>query len=129
MYGILATVALGIAAVAAVLAAAGAALQSNLSTAAAALCAAVFVVPGVYFLAHSRRLRARDVALAHAAAFARSRGTLRIQELAEELVVSQDVAERILRAAIREGHLTGNFEGRDRFVTGREDGSQSAGRV
>jgi len=122
----LAAGALGMAAVAAVLAAAGAALQSAMSAGAAGLCAALFAVPGFYFLAHSRRLRSRDVALVHAAAFVRSRGTVRIEELAEELRASQEDARKVLRIAIEEGHVEGRFEGRDRFVVnsivGREAG-------
>lgn len=115
-YEVLAAGTLGVAAVAGVLAAAGAALQSALGAGAAGLCAALFAVPGIYFLVYSRRLRSRDAALAHAAAFARSRGTLGIGELADELRVSPHDAEKILRKAVEEGHLFGRFEGRNGFV-------------
>jgi hypothetical protein len=102
--------------VAAVLAAAGVALQQVLGVAASTLCAGLFLVPGLYFLAYARRLGARDVALAHVARLAEGRDTVRIQELAEELDVPPADAEKILRTALREGHLQGRFEGSDRFV-------------
>lgn len=127
LYEMLAAGALGVAAVAAVLAAAGAALQSALSAGAAGLCAAVLGVPGFYFLAYSRRLRSRDLALVHAAAFARSRGTVRIEELAEELRVSREDARKVLRIAIEEGHVEGRFDGRDRFVVDPIVGAEAGG--
>jgi len=116
-YDLLATVSLALAGVGAVLAAAGAVLQQVISVAAATLCTLVFLVPGLYFLAYARRLKARDLALAHAAAFATARGTLDVQDLAAELSVSGEVATRILRTAIREGHLRGRFDDRGRFVS------------
>lgn len=108
--------ALTIAGLSTILAIAGAALQQGLSVAAASLCAALFSVPGLYFLGYSRRLRSREIALAHAASFATARQAIRIQELADELRVPPKDAERILRTAIQEGHVRGRFEGPDRFV-------------
>ncbi|MGI0149881.1 MAG: hypothetical protein ACREDF_10175 [Thermoplasmata archaeon] len=120
-YEMLATGALAIAGVAVVLAAAGAALQQALSAGAASLCAVLFFVPGVYFFGYSRRLRARDLVLVHAAAFAKGRDAIRIQDLAEELRVPREDAERILRIAVQEGHLRGRFEAPDRFVAQRPE--------
>ena len=115
-YDLLATASLATAGVAAILAVAGAALQHFLSVAAATLCAIVFFVPGAYCLAYARRLQARDLALAHAAAFAKARGTLDLTELATELAVSSSDAEKILLTAVTEGHLRGRFDGRGRFI-------------
>jgi len=117
LYELLATSSLAIAGVGGILAAAGAVLQQVISVAAATLCALVFVVPGLYFLAYARRLKARDLALAHAAAYATARGTLDVKDLAAELSVSGEVAAKILRTAVREGHLRGRFDERGRFVT------------
>jgi hypothetical protein len=116
LYELVATGTLAMSAIGAVLATAGALLQQALGAIAAALCALVFVVPGLYFLVYARRLRARDVALAHAATFVRGRAAIRVQELAEELRVPREDAERILRIAVLEGFLQGRFEGTDRFV-------------
>lgn len=116
LYDLLATVSLAVAGVGAILAAAGAVLQQVISVAAATLCTLVFLVPGLYFLAYARRLKARDLALAHAAAYATARGTLDVEDLATELSVSGEVAVKILRTAIREGHLRGRFDERGRFV-------------
>jgi len=115
-YEILSVAALAIAGGSAILAVAGAALQRTLSATAASLCAAVFLVPGLFFFAHQRRLGARDLALAHVAALARERGTLDLGDLADELRVSRADAEKLLRTAIREGHLRGAFDHRGRFV-------------
>jgi len=115
-YDLLATVSLALAGVGAILAAAGAVLQQVISVAAATLCTLVFLVPGLYFLAYARRLSARDLALAHAAAYATARGTLEVNDLATELSVTGEVATRILRTAVREGHLRGRFDERGRFV-------------
>lgn len=116
MYEVLATISLAVAGVSGVLAGAGAVLQQVISVAAAALCAFVFLIPGLYFLAYAHRLRSRDLALAHAAAYAVTRGTLEVGDLATELSVSGEVAARILRTAVREGHLRGRFDERGRFV-------------
>ena len=115
-YELLAAVTLAIAGGLVVLAVAGAALQQTMSVAAASLCAFTFLVPGLCFLAYGRRLRARDIALVHAAAFATARGTLEVEDLASELRVSREDAEKILRTAVREGHLAGDFDERGRFV-------------
>src|SRR5947209_19921501 len=115
-YELVATVARAIGCVAGLLAAVGAALIHPLSAAAAALCAILFLVPGLYILGYARGLRARDVALAHTAAFAISRGAFDLQDLASELSVSKDDAEKILQTAVQEGHLRGRFDDRGRFV-------------
>lgn len=115
-YDLLAAATLATAGGAAILAVAGAALRQSLSAAAAALCAFAFLVPGAYFLAYARRLRARDLALVHAAAFAKARGTLDVKDLASELAVSRHDAEKILRTAVREGHLHGRFDDRGQFI-------------
>jgi hypothetical protein len=121
VYAILGAGALAIAGLSTTLAIAGAALQQGLSVAAASLCAALFLVPGLYFLGHSRRLSSREIALAHTASFATARDAIRIQELADELQVPPKDAEQILRTAIREGHLRGRFEGPDRFVADKHE--------
>ena len=118
-YELLAAGVLALSLASAILAAAGAALQQTLGVAASSLCAVTFLVPGLYFLGYSRRLRSRDLALAHAAAFVRSRDAIRIPELANELQVPPDDADRILRLAVEEGYLEGTFESEDRFVPGR----------
>jgi len=121
-YDLLATVSLAVAGVGAIFAAAGAVLQQVISVAAATLCTLVFLVPGLYFLAYARRLNARDLALAHAAAYATARGTLDVNDLATELSVSGEVAAKILRTAVREGHLRGRFDERGRFVVAETPG-------
>ena len=128
LYEVLATTSLALAVVGGILAGAGAVLQQVISVAAATLCAIVFLVPGLYFLAYSRRLRSRDLALAHAAAYAVTRGTLEVTDLAAELSVSNEVAARILRTAVREGHLRGRFDDRGRFVA-EPNGSAPGGRA
>ena len=116
LYEVLATISLAVAGVSGILAGAGAVLQQVISVAAATLCAVVFLVPGLYFLAFARRLGSRDLVLAHAAAYAVTRGTLEVSDLAAELSVSDAVAARILQTAVREGHLRGRFDERGRFV-------------
>jgi len=118
-YELLAAGVLALSLASAILAAAGAALQQTLGVAASSLCAVAFLVPGLYFLGYSRRLRSRDLALLHTAAFVRSRDAIRIRDLADELQVPPDDADRILRMAIEEGYLEGTFESEDRFVPGR----------
>jgi hypothetical protein len=115
-YELLAAGTLAISGIAIGLAIAGTVLQQPLGVASSAVCAALFIVPGLYFLGYARRLRTRDVALAHVAAFAAGRGSIRIEDLAEELHVPPAEAERILRTAVREGHLRGRFVAPDRFV-------------
>lgn len=121
VYAILGAGALAIAGLSTTLAIAGAALQQGLSVAAASLCAALFLVPGLYFLGHSRRLSSREIALAHTASFATARDAIRIKDLADELQVPPKDAEQILRTAIREGHLRGRFEGADRFIADKRE--------
>jgi hypothetical protein len=128
LYEVLATISLAVAGVSGILAGAGAVLQQVISVAAATLCAFVFLVPGLYFLAYARRLGSRDLALAHAAAYAVTHGTLELSDLAAELSVSGDVAARILRTAVREGHLRGHFDERGRFVA-EPDGPAPGGRT
>jgi len=115
-YQIVSAAALAIAGGSAILAVAGAALQQTLSATAASLCATVFLIPGLFFFAYQRRFRARDLALAHVAAIARARRTLDLEDLAGELHVSREDAEKVLRTAVREGHLRGTFDERGRFV-------------
>ena len=117
---------LTIAAGAAILAAAGAALQQALSATAAALCAGIFLVPGLYFFRYQRALRVRDLALEHVATFAMARGTIEVRDLAEELKVSREDADRFLRTAVREGHLQGSFDEQGRFVAERNPPEREA---
>jgi len=116
LYDLLATTSLAVAGVGGILATAGALLQQVISVAAATVCTLVFLVPGLYFLSYARRLKARDLALAHAAAYATARGTLDVKDLAAELAVSGEVAAKILRTAVREGHLRGRFDESGHFV-------------
>jgi len=118
-YEMLGIVTLALSAAATVLAVAGAAFQQTLGVGAASLCAVLLVVPGLYFLGYSRRLGARDLALAHTAAFVKARGDIRIQDLAEELHASPATTRHVLRIAVQEGHVRGHFEGDARFVAER----------
>ncbi|HKW42829.1 MAG TPA: hypothetical protein VJP06_01460 [Thermoplasmata archaeon] len=119
-YNVLGATALAVAGIAGILAGAGAFLAQGLSVAAASLCAIVFLVPGLYFLAFARRLRSREIVLAHAAAFAATRPILVVADLAAELDISNAVAEKVLRTAIREGHLQGRFDSQGRFIASKE---------
>lgn len=127
-YALLATVTLSFAVAAGILAVVGGILGQGLAAGASLLCAGVLGIPGIYFLGHERRLRARDLALIHAARFAQSRTPLDLDDLATELRVPRADAERILQTAIREGHARGTFDREGRFIpseTGpseREDG-------
>ena len=116
VYELLAAGTLGLSGVGVVLAVAGAAFQQVLGVAAAALCAVLLLVPGLFFLAFSRRLASRDLALAHAASFAKGREAIRIQDLADELRVPREAAMRVLQVAIHEGYLRGTFRGSNTFV-------------
>ncbi len=120
-YQIVSAAALAIAGGSAILAVAGAALQQTLSATAASLCATVFLIPGLFFFAYQRRFRARDLALAHVAAIARARGTLELNALADELRISREDAEKVLRTAVNEGHLRGTFDARGRFIVAPSD--------
>jgi len=119
VYELLAAGTLGLSGVGVVLAVAGAAFQQVLGVAAAALCAVLLLVPGLFFLAFSRRLASRDLALAHAASFAKGREAIRIQDLADELRVPREAAMRVLQVAIQEGYLRGTFRGSETFVAER----------
>jgi len=114
---VLAIVTLSSAGTATVLAVAGGLLGQTLAAWGSLLCAVVLGLPGLYFLAYIRGLRAREVALAHAGRFVRSRGVVELADLATELHVSRDDAEKILRIAVREGHASGTIDDRGRFVT------------
>ena len=119
VYELLAAGTLGLSGVGVVLAVAGAAFQQVLGVAAAALCSVLLLVPGLFFLALSRRLASRDLALAHAASFAKGREAIRIQDLADELRVPREAAMRVLQVAIQEGYLRGTFRGSETFVAER----------
>ena len=85
--------------------------------AAAALCAAVFFVPGLLFLRYWRQLYARDLALAHAANLADQAGVTDGKRLGAQLEVPEEDATKILAIAIREGHLSGEMDAKGRFVS------------
>lgn len=116
-YRVLALFALTIAASAAVLAGVALGLAHLFEAGAAALCAAVFFVPGLVFLNQWHRLYARDVALAHAAALAKASVVMDGQALAAELHVPPEDARKILRTAVREGLLQGTVDEHGRFVS------------
>ena len=120
-YQIVSAATLAIAGGSAILALAGAALQQTLSATAASLCAAAFLVPGLFFFRYQRRFRARDLALAHVAAIARARGTVELNGLADELHIYREDAEKVLRTAVNEGHLRGTFDARGRFIAAPSD--------
>ena len=126
-YTVLATLSLSMASTAAILAAVGGLLGQTLAASASLLCAGVFGVPGIYFLGHVRRLAARDVALAHAGRFAQSHRVLDTADLASELHVSREDAERILRTAIREGYASGTFDDRGQFVAAESHATKEDG--
>ncbi len=102
---------------AAVLAAVAFGLGRVFESSAAALCAAVFFVPGLGFLRHWRRLYVRDLALAHAAKLAEDAGVVDAQTLAKQLDVSEADATKILKLAIREGLAKGEVDDRGGFVS------------
>lgn len=101
----------------AVLMAVAFALSRAFEAGAAALCAAVFFVPGILFLRHWRRLYVRDLALAQAANLAEKAGVTDGKALGTQLEVPQEDATKILQTAIREGHLRGEMDKRGRFVS------------
>ncbi len=84
---------------------------------AAALCSAVFFVPGLLFLNHWRRLRSRDLALAHAGSIADKEGVIDSVALGERLKIPKEDAGKILRTAIREGHAQGEIDAAGRYVS------------
>ncbi len=85
--------------------------------AAAGICAAAFLVPGLLFLNQWRRLASRDLALAHAAKLADEAGVTDGRALAKQLDVSEEDASKILQTALREGVLQGEIDPRGRFVS------------
>lgn len=115
LYTGLAAVAIALAATGAILSIVGLALARADAAGAAAICAVVFFVPGLAFLNHSRRLRARDAALLHVAGLVRDAGVVDADGIAEALDVPREDAARILRTAASEGHLRGRLDG-GRFV-------------
>lgn len=84
---------------------------------AALLCAAVFFLPGLFFLRFWRRLYARDLALVHAARVAEEAGVVDAKTLGQRLDVPETDATKILQLAIREGHATGEVDDRGGFVS------------
>lgn len=91
-------------------------LSQGFAAGAAGLCAVLFFVPGLFFLNHTRRLYLRDVALAHAAQLADSKGVTDVETTAKELDLPRKDAELILRKAIDEGLLRGDLDTAGRFV-------------
>lgn len=108
---------LGVAGVMALLALVAASLSQGFAAGAAGLCALLFFVPGLFFLNHTRRLYARDLALAHAAKLADEKGVTDAEAMAKELDVSRKDAERILRKAIAEGYLRGELDAAGHFAS------------
>ncbi len=116
LYRILTLFCLWAAGAAAALMVAAFALSRLFEASAAALCAAVFFVPGLLFLRYWRRLYVRDLALAHAAKVAEEAGVTDGKALGAQLDVSEEDATRILRTAIREGQFHGERDKKGRFV-------------
>ncbi len=117
LYRILALVCLWAAGAAAMLVAVALVLDHVAEGAAAALCAALFFVPGLLFLRYWRQLSARDLALIHAAKLADEAGVTDGKRLGELLHVPEEDARKILTIAIREGHLQGEMDAKGRFVS------------
>ncbi len=117
LYRALTLVCLWAAGAAVVLAAVAAVLSRLFEATAAALCAAVFFLPGLAFLRYWRRLYVRDLALAHAAKIAEEVGVVDAQTLGKKLDVSEADATKILELAIREGHAKGEVDDRGSFVS------------
>lgn len=108
---------LAIAASAGILAVLGLAFAQPISAGAAALCTGVFVAPGLILAGYARHLAVREAALKHVNAIAQDRDILDANVLAEELKVSREDAEKILKIGAREGHLQGTFDAKGRFIT------------
>lgn len=102
---------------AAVLTAVAFTLSHVFEASAAALCAAVFFVPGLVFLRYWRRLYARDVALAHAAEVAEEEGVVDAKTLGKKLDLPEADATKVLRLALQEGHAKGELDDRGGFVS------------
>lgn len=103
------------------------ALANPQAVGASALCAAVFLLPGIIFLSHARYLRARESALAQVAALAESRGVVEISDLGQELGISTEDAERLLRLSMRHERLRGSIDDRGLFVAETAPRCQSCG--
>lgn len=116
LYRILTVFSLGAAATAGVLAAVALGLSHSFEAAAAALCAFVFLVPGLLFLRYWQRLASRDLALAHVAEVAEKAGVADAKTLGNELDVPETDAAKILKIAIREGRLKGRVDDSGRFI-------------
>jgi len=91
-------------------------LSESFAALAAGLCAAAFLIPGLFIFQRARTLYLRDAALAHAGALAEAAGVMTPEALGEALHVPARDAERILRVAIREGHARGTVDAAGRFV-------------
>lgn len=116
-YGWLTLFCLGTACTAAALMLFGFGLGHAFEGAAAGVCAAAFMVPGLLFLNYWRRLSNRDLALAHAAKLADEAGVTDGKALARQLDVPEPDATKILQTAMREGILQGEIDGAGRFVS------------
>ncbi len=115
-YRLLALGCLGVAATAAVLAVVALGLAHGFEAGAAALCALVFVIPGLLFLRYWGQLASRDLALAHVARLAEQAGVTDARSLGTALDVPEADAAKIVRIALREGRLQGEMDPRGRFV-------------
>jgi len=116
LYRILTLVCLWAAGAAAVLMIVAFGLSRAFEAGAAAVCAAVFFVPGLLFLRYWRRLYVRDLALAQAAKIAEDAGVTDGRALGAQLEVSEEDATKILQTAIREGQFRGERDEKGRFV-------------
>lgn len=116
LYRFLTLICLGATATALALSGIALGLAHAFEASAAALCAAVFFVPGLLFLRYWRQLGSRDLALAHVARVAEEAGVADAKALAEALHVPEADAAKILRIAIREGRLRGEVDAQGRFV-------------
>jgi hypothetical protein len=109
--------ALVVALVAAGLALAGTVTSQTAAAGAAAICAIAFLVPGLALFNYGRLLHLRTMALTHVRDFVEERGAISVDELAAYLSVPRGDADKILRKAIREGHVRGSLDDRGRFIS------------
>lgn len=116
LYRALAVFALAVSVVMVVLAAVALGLSSAFEASAAAACAVLFFIPGLAFLNQARRLRARDLALAHVGQLAQERGVTDAETMGKDLGIPAKDAEKILTKAIAEGYLQGAVDADKRFV-------------
>lgn len=119
LYRGLTLVCLWAAGAAAALAVVALALSHGFEASAAGLCAAVFVVPGLLFLRHWRRLLARDLALVHVAQIADEEGVADAKTLGRRLDIPEGDAAKIIQIAIREGHAKGTVDDEGRYISAR----------